>query len=134
MSTALANPQIVVNNESVSIVPNSVTYTEGAGEQNMRAASAGGASVEQVFSENVETNFSMVKFSIFPSPTMIDLARSWKKNGNANVVSITGTVTEAGSEKVLRRTFNLAAILNDYDVNLGSDTNIEIEFKSQSAV
>lgn len=131
MSIALANPSTVVNNEPVPIVPNSLTFTEGKGEQTMRAASIGGAETEQVFSENVETNFSMVKFSVFNDPVSINLVRSWKANKNLNVVSVTGKTSDG--EKLIR-TFNKAAILNDYEVALGSDTTIEIEFKSNPAV
>lgn len=131
MSEVLANPSVVVNNEPVAIVPNSVTYTEGKGEQNMRAASTGGGGVEQVFSENVETNFSMVKFTVYNDPESVNLARTWKNNKNRNVVVISGKTSD-GSK--LRRTFNMAAILNDYEVALGSETEVPLEFKSNPAV
>lgn len=134
MSVPLANPQVTVNNEAVAIVPNSVTYTEGFGEQTMRAASAGGASVEQVFSQNIETNFSMVKFEVYNDPQTIALVRSWKVAGNQNVVTVTGTVVDGISVNTLLRTFSKAAILNDFEVALGADTTIEVEFKSDAAV
>ena len=65
MSIALADPSVVINNEPVAVVPNSVKYTEGSGEQTMRAASTGGGGVQQVFSRNVETNFSKVMFEVY---------------------------------------------------------------------
>lgn len=127
----LSDPSVVVNNEPIAIVPNSVKYTEGAGEQKMRAASTGGGNATQVYSDDVETNFSMVAFAIFNTPEFINLARTWKKNRNQNVVVISGKT--ANGDK-LRRTFNQAAILNDYEVNLGSDTTVELEFQSNPAV
>jgi len=126
----LSNIAVAVNNDPVGIVPNSVSYTEGFGEQNMRAASIGGASVEQVFSQDLESTFSMVKFEVYPDIDQVKLLRAWKTNGNANTVTLTGSV----DGKTFRRTFKKAAILNDYEVALGSDTTVEIEFKSDAAV
>lgn len=133
MSVAIANPQVTVNNIAVSVAPNSVSYTEGFGEQTIRAASTGGSSVEQVFSQNIESHFSKAMFGIYPTPENINLARVWKTNLNANVITITGNVTSNGVTTSFQRTFTNAAILNDYDVPLGSDTTIELEFQSDAA-
>lgn len=131
MAIALADPSVVINNEPVSVVPNSVKYTEGAGEQTMRAASTGGGGVQQVFSNNIETNFSKVMFSVYNDIDTIGDLRNWKKNSNQNVVVITGKTPDG---KTLRRTFNQAAMLNDYEVALGADTTIDVEFSSNAAV
>lgn len=133
MTVALANPQVTVNNIPVSVVPNSVMYTEGLGEQNMRAASTGGDSVEQVYSQNIENNFSKISFEIYPTPDNINLARVWKINRNANVITVIGDVTSGGVTTSIQRSFTNAAILNDYDVALGADTTIELEFQSDAA-
>ena len=131
MSIALADPSLVINNEPVAVVPNSVKYTEGDGEQTMRAASTGGGGVQQVYSKNVETNFSKVMFEVFNDIDTIGDLRTWKKNSNQNVVVLTGTTPDG---KKLRRTFNMAAMLNDYEVALGSDTTIPVEFSSNASV
>lgn len=123
---ALVNPAVLVNNLSVPIVPNSLTYTEGLGEQTVRVQSAGGGSVQSVLSNNVETNLSMVKFEMFPTAENIALILSWKVNGNQNVVSVTG----AG----LTRSFTNATLTNNYEVALGSDTKIPLEFLTDAAV
>ena len=126
----LSNIAVTVNNDPIAIVPNSASYTEGFGEQTMRAASIGGASVEQVFSQDLESTFSMSKFEVYPDIETVKLLRTWKSNGNANTVVFTGSVDGVS----FRRTFKKAAILNDYEVSLGSDTTVEIEFKSDAAV
>ena len=126
----LSNVAVTVNNDPIAIVPNSASYTEGFGEQTMRAASIGGASVEQVFSQDLESTFSMSKFEVYPDIETVKLLRTWKSNGNANTVVFTGSVDGVS----FRRTFKKAAILNDYEVSLGSDTTVEIEFKSDAAV
>jgi len=123
---ALANPTVIVNNSPVSVVPNSVSYTEGFGEQAVRTQSAGGGSVQTVLSNNVETNMSMVKFSIFNTAENIELVRTFKVNSNDNVISITG--------EGLTRSFNNVALTNDYEVNLGADTTIDLEFTGDPSV
>lgn len=130
MATQLANAAVTVNNNVIAIIPNSLGFTEGLGEQVQRAASAGGGSVEQIFSENIETNFSMVKFEIPATIENIELARGWKVNKNQNLVQIAGRTPEG----TLTRSFSQAALINDYEVLLGSDTNISIEFRANQAV
>lgn len=122
----LVNPTLVMNNAAFSIVPNTFVYTEGLGEQDVKTQSAGGGSVETVFSGNIETNMSMVKFSLFATLIGIDLARTWKINQNKNALSS----TEGG----LVRIFNNIALVNDYEVALGSDTTIDLEFKGDPVV
>ena len=121
MSVALANPSVIVNNEPWLVVPNSVVYDEGLGEQTMRAASSGGGQTEQVYSENVEENFGGVKFQIFPDPEWIDKLRAVKANRNENVVTVTGDVVDRGTTKSLRRTFTNAAIFTNYNPFLNID-------------
>lgn len=126
MANALSNPTVVVNNLATPIVPNSFTFTEGLGEQTIRTQSSGGGAVQTVFSNNVETNKSMVKFSVYNTSENIDLVKTWKQNGDANAISVTG--------EGLSRSFSGAALINSYDVNLGSDTTIDVEFESQPAI
>lgn len=130
MSVQLSNATVTVNNSVVAITPNSLAFTEGLGEQMIRAASAGGGEVDQVFSEDVETQFSTVKFDIPATIENIELAREWKVNKNQNLVQVSGRTPEG----TLTRSFSQAAIVNDYEVALGADTNISIEFRSNKAV
>lgn len=125
-STALANPTLIINNLGVAIVPNSTTYTDGFGEQNQRAQSGGGGNVEVVFSNNVETNVSKVNFSVYPTAENLDLLRSFKARENRNAINIT-----SGD---FSRTINSAALINDYEANLGADTTVDVEFVGQKAV
>jgi hypothetical protein len=126
MSVTLARPTIIVNNSPILIVPNSTVYTEGKGEQNVRTQSAGGGAVDIVTSENVETNMTKANFSIFPTEENIALARSWKSNGDKNAIDIvSGTFS---------RSITNASLINDYEVNLGADTTIDLEFIGAPAV
>ena len=130
MATQLANPLVTVNNDPVAVTPNSVMFTEGLGEQTIRAASLGGAQVQPIYSKNIEQNFGSVTFEMPATVSNIARAREWKANDNENVVTVTGSTPEG----ILSRSFTQAAILNNYEVALGSETNIPIEFKSNQAV
>ena len=133
MAVVLANPQVVVNNISLAIKANSLDFTEGFGEQIVRAASAGGASVVQILADNIEDNFSEVKFSLEPTIDNINNARVWKSNPGGNVISVTGTVTDGTTEQTFSRTFSKASVTNNYSVMLGADTSVDLEWKSEPA-
>lgn len=126
----LADATILANNEAVAVIPNSVKYTEGLGEQTVRAASVGGGKAEQIFAQNIETSISKLIFLLPTTPESITLARAWKTNGNQNVFQIAGSTAEGD----VTRTFTQASVVNDYEVEIGSETSIEIEVKSNPAI
>ena len=126
----LSDATFIVNNESVATMPNTISFTEGLGEQSMKAASIGGGAVEPIYSNNIESNFSMVKCEIPSTPENIELVKGWKLNRNNNVVQVVGETTEG----TLTRTFARAAITNDYEVGIGTDSSIPVEFKATPAV
>ncbi len=123
----ISNPSLAMNNLPFAIVPNSFSYTEGLGEQDVVVQSAGGGSVQSVFTDNVEMRYSSLKFDMQNTVENIDLIRTWKINENNN--GMTGTAPSGWS-----RTFNSVVLTSDYEVNLGSDTVISLEFKSDSAI
>lgn len=126
----LSDATFSVNNESVATIPNSITFTEGLGEQSMRAASIGGGGVEPIYANDLETSFSTVKADLPSTPENIELVKGWKINRNNNVVQIIGETIEG----TLTRTFARAAITGDYEVAIGSDGSIPVEFKASPAV
>lgn len=125
---AIANPTVIVNNNTVAIVPNSAAYTEGFGEQKLRAASSGGGGSSTVYSQNIESYISMVKFAVYNTAANIEMIRGWKTNANANAITLSDAVSG------WNRTFQNAALTNNYDVTLGADTVIECEFHSDPSV
>jgi len=130
VATQLADATVTVNNDIWGIVPNTLVFTEGQGEQEIKAASIGGGVVEQVYSHNVESNFSMVKFELHATVDNIDNSKVAKSNRNNNVVQITGSTPEGR----ITRTFTKAALLTDPEKALGADTTIPIEFKANPAI
>ncbi len=130
MSIQLSDAAVLVNDEVVAIVPNSLKFTEGFGEQNVRAASVGGGSVEQVYSRDLETALSQIMFDLHTTPANVKLARSWKSNANQNVVQIAGKTAEAD----MTRVFTQAAMTGDPEIEIGTEGVINIEFMSNAAI
>lgn len=123
---------VLVNNEAIPYLPNTLKCTEGLGEQQVRAMSVGGGKTEQVFSRNVESNIGRVMLELPTTPEMIERARAWKTNGNQNVVQIATGRDPEGKE--FSRTYNGAALISDYEIEIGSDTTISIEFHTEAPI
>ena len=125
---AITTPTITVNNETIFIVPGSFIYNEGLGEQTVRVQSSGGGSVQNIASQNVEMRKTTVKFSMINDQINISNARKWKIRFQSNAISATDVLED------FTKTFKLAVLTNNYDVPLGPDGVIELEFDTQSAV
>lgn len=122
----LSNPAIRINDDLVEIVPNSLSYTGGEGEVNVRAASAGSGVSISVHSENAETQISMVKFSVYPKDDLDAKIRTWKDNIGINVIKM----TEGGGRVVpVIRVFKAMSLTNDVERNVSADGVVELEFK-----
>lgn len=130
MSEQLSNVSVLVNNDLVAIIPNSFSFTEGLGEQAVRAASAGGAQVEQIYSDNVEMRYSTIKFDIPGTVGNIAKAREWKQNKNQNLLQMAGKTVDGN----ITRTFSQASLLSNYDIPVSSDGKISLEWRSSPAV
>ena len=131
MSIQLADATILVNNEVVPVTPNSVEFDEGLGEQKVRVMSIGGGKTEQVYANDLETNFSTVKFAFPTTPESVKQARGWKTNQNKNVVVIAG---ETSDGKTMTRTFTQAALTPNYKIPIGTEADIEVEFMANAAI
>lgn len=130
MGTQIADAVVTVNNDTIGIVPNSLLFSEGFGEQMILPVSDGGGKVSQVFANNLETNFARVAFTVRTTAENIERVRGWKIAGNTNVIIIAGEDAD-GNDFI--RTFTQAAFTGDYDVMIQAEGVIDIEFKSNAA-
>lgn len=128
MSVQLNNVAILVNNDVVAYEANTLSYDDGFGEYSVRNAVVGGGQTEQVFSEDLATRFSMVKFSLPSTNDSAKLVREWKNNRNDNVIEI---MSATGGD--FTRIFTQASIQGNPEVNLSTDGTVEIEFRSNPA-
>lgn len=124
--TALNIVQITVNNQAVAIKPNSCSFTAGRGERTVRTKMSG-RNLSTVASEDVETQTSMIKFTLLTETDTTDLVTSWQDNGDAN-----GIVMQDVDGNTY--TFNKAIITNDPEINSGVDAETEVEFTSSPLV
>lgn len=131
MPIAITDATLVINNVAVAYVPNSITYNEGLGEATYRAQSSGGGQVQGVYSENVETRIPWIKFSLFNTPENIANLKNWRQNKNTNAITLSATIL--GSTNFTRNISN-AGIVNNYEVGLGADSSIEVEFKGDQII
>lgn len=127
MSSQLNNVALFVNNDVVAYEANTLSYDDGFGEYNVRNAVVGGGQTEQVFSEDLSTKFSMVKFNLPSTAASAALVREWKNNLNNNVVELQGKTDN------FTRIFTQASIQGNPEVNLSTDGSVELEFKSNPA-
>jgi hypothetical protein len=127
-SIAISTPSVIVNNLPISIKSNSLKYTEGLGEQIMRTQSAGGGSIDVVYSDNAETKMSKVSFEMINTSENIASIRQWKTNLNQNAISI------VDQQSGFTRNFASMALTANYEVTLGADTTISVEFMGNAAV
>lgn len=128
-TNALSNPTIQVNDETISIVPNSLTYTRGRGDVSVRAQSAGGNSVETVVTENAETKISMVKFSLYLTDTNLEFISNWQDTRYSGGSTI--RFSERGSASPL--SFTGMNITTDPEYSVGADGVVEVEFMGDAA-
>ncbi len=125
----IAKPTVEVNNTPYGVIAGSVKFTEGMGEYK-RVIVVTGDNVEALFSEDAETQYPKVSFTLAPNIEAIDDARTWKNNKNLNLVRL--SFEDVSTGKVFGRTFSGASIDNDYEVTLSPDGTIELEWSASS--
>lgn len=125
MINGLSTATVVGNNETIAIVPNSLTMKIGAGESVVKTETYGSGSVEPVFFENLETKKGYLKFSVLSKDITLDKIAEYKKNKGDNVFLV---VTKENSF-----TFTSMALITDPEVAFSSDGEVELEFEGSPA-
>ena len=130
MGHLIAKPTVIVNNSAFGIVPSSLRYTEGFGEYG-RVAAVSGNSVDPIFFENGETQYSKVMFAMYPTTNMVDTIRDWKNAKDSNLIEL--SFEDPSTGEIFSRTFTNASLDNDYEVSMGVDGTIELEWTARAA-
>jgi len=123
MAKTLSNPTVEVNDDVITILPNSLVYKEGQGDANVRAESAGGNSIEVVVTDNAETKKSMCKFKFSNTDTHLKQVKEWL------AARTNGGVTISLSEGTIQVPFRSMIMLTDPERAVGADGEIEVEFE-----
>lgn len=125
MAITLSVPSVIVNNETISIVPNSFTYDGGEGEINVRSSSGGGNTVESVHSVNAENKIGKCTFDVYLTPDMDSKIRSWKSQVGQNAVQVVQRLSGGGS---VTRSFARMSLMNMVERQASSDGVVSLEF------
>ena len=125
MSRVLSDPTVLINNEVVAIVPNSLKFKLGRGESKVLPQSSGNGEIETVYSENVETKIGEVKLELRVTAKNIEVVEALKLNKSYNGISIT--------EDDFNLTYNNMAMMNDPEIPATSDGKIELHFEGDPA-
>ena len=123
ITRTLSNPAVEVNDQVVSIVPNSLSYKKGQGDKNVKAQSAGGDAIEVILTVNAETKISMVKFKMFNTKTALDLINAWTVNVEGSTIRL--------SEDALVESFRNMIVTTEPERVIGADGELEVEFMGQ---
>lgn len=127
---AFTPKQVLINNEAVAIVQNSLKIISGYGETTVRTA-VSGKSVTQVLSSNLETAMSKVSFDLITTDAENDtdprqLIKIWKLAGNSNAI----TVIPDGDGK--NQYFGQMALTNDPEVAESPDGVISLTWMGKA--
>lgn len=120
MPRTLSNPTVEVNDQVISIVPNSLVYKKGFGDRQVRAQSAGGDSITAVVTEDATTKLSMVKIKLLPTTENINLVSEWLDSRDGNTIRF--------SEDSNIESFTGMYVTTEPENTTGADGEIEIEF------
>lgn len=128
---ALSVPEILINDEKVSIVPNTFTYDKGEAEINVRSASAGNGASESVHTVNAETAISEPMFSLYVTNENDNRIRQWKENIGNNVIKAVQRVPN-GNDIVI--TFPGQSLTNKPSREASADGVVALEFKGDQGI
>lgn len=123
VTRTLSNPSVEINDQVISIIPNSLSYKKGQGDKAVKSQSAGGNAIEVVMTENAETKISMTKFKLYNTKSNFDLVNSWLDNIVGSTIRL--------SEGDLIESFRNMIVTTEPERAIGADGELEIEFMGQ---
>jgi len=124
MATALSGAQLIINNEVIAYVPNSLMENEGNPESELRSEVVGDGEVQYVAVRDFTTAKAPVKFDLISTIENRVLVRGWIDNFAANVIK---TVALEGTTAV----YENSLITNQVEIDTGKDGNITVEFEGK---
>ena len=120
MAKTLSNPTVEVNDDTIAIIPNSLTYKEGQGDRKVKAESAGGNSISTVVTVDAETKISDCKFKLYNTADNLNRIKEWMAEDEGVTISL--------SEDDVTVAFNNMVVTTEPERAVGADGELEIEF------
>ena len=127
----IVEAEVNVAGYTVPLVPNSLSFTPGSGEQMVKVASLGGGAVDTVYCDNVESKKGGVKFNMYADKTSIEAVDNFKIMKNTILITLS-LKTKAGD--LFTRVFRSMALINHPEVQLQADGVISLEFEGKPSI
>lgn len=115
---------VEVNDRIIEYKPNSLEYTDGFGNLNVRHQTGGGPSGSKIITEDAETKIGMVKFVLYTEIGNTNLLKEWlrlSRRAAGNVIRLSGDG--------FTRSFRNMVITEEPTVSVGSEGEFEVIFK-----
>ncbi len=116
----LSNPTVEVDDDTISIIPNSLSYKEGQGDRNVKAESAGGSAITPIVTINAETKISMCKFKLSNTEDHLNQIKEWMGEDEGVTISL--------SEGEIQVAFREMVVTTEPERAVGADGELEVEF------
>lgn len=130
MPNALSVPAIRIDGDTIGIVPNSAVFILGKGETNVRAASAGGNSIEAVHTVNAEAKIG--NFNVDLYNTSENIRKIQTLGDRVGLIEI-GAIESVIDTSAASITLQNASLCNDPEMPLSADGVMSLEFKGTPA-
>lgn len=124
MTATITNASVEVDDETVDVEGNTLTFMYGLGEVTVRAATRGGE-VRVITSEDITTKIGQIKFEV---PTTVENAnafRAIKALGAGRIVRVSG-ISSDGSR--LSLTMTQGVMTNDPEIAIQNEGKFPVEF------
>lgn len=125
-TAVLSAPTVIVNNVTIPIKPNSLNFTYGLGENQVRVQSGGGGTLQAVYANDVSTRLSMIQWEMESTIANTELLREWKQNSASGITNNIRVIDQTTGETF---SFNNCVIENDPEINFGVDGMFSLEWK-----
>lgn len=123
MPKGLAAVTIQVNDETISILANSLMFKSGYGDRKVRTQTSGGGSATRIRTRDVETLKGEVTFKLASTIANIDRYTQWQELSdaeNGNVIRLSGDG--------LTGTFQRMIIEEESEISIGVEGEFEVSF------
>jgi hypothetical protein len=119
----ITNPQLVINDELILYVANSLKYIKNTAKTQIGSLTAGGSSVTTVHSIDVSEAVGQVSFNAKVTSRLFDLLDMWSSQTAENVIEL------SSSNGDIALAFTGMSLEEVPELEFGAESEIELTFK-----
>jgi len=126
-NAVMSDPIITIDNDSIEIIPNSLSFDLGLGDISVRALATGSGISSTVHAVNAETKKGSVEFSMANTLAGIEFVKKWVEASKTNG----STIDFEHSSKHIN--YNNMFLISSPKFTVSMDGTIEIKFEGSPA-